>query len=144
MGAAISISVGITLIALTGAMFLLAKTQKDSLGTMFKAAAWIIIVSCVINLGFTALHGLMKFSGRHSRHEMKMHKKMEKKHKKWLKGNINYHAYGEFHEKAQGQCCNKTSPHGTMSACNHDNNSEHCKTMCSSGKDSMSFKLKTR
>ncbi|MDF2453775.1 MAG: hypothetical protein K0S26_3279, partial [Bacteroidota bacterium] len=85
MGAAISISVGITLLALTGAMFLLAKTNKDGLGTMFKAVAWVIIVCCFINLGCTLLHGLMKFSGRHSRHEMKMHKKMEKKHKKWLK-----------------------------------------------------------
>lgn len=142
MGAAISISIGITLLALTGAMFLLAKTNKDGLGTMFKAAAWIIILSCVINLGCTALHGLMKFSGRLSRHEMKMNKKMEKKHKKWLKkGNRKYHAYGEFHEAKQSPCCAKNMQSGSMN-CHEQDAPGHCNSKCMSPKDSISHKTK--
>lgn len=143
MGVAISISVGITLLALTGAMFLLAKTNKDGLGTMFKAVAWIIIVSCFINLGCTALYGLIKFSGRHARHEMKMHKKMEKEHKKWLKGNRKYHAYGEFHESMQAPCCGKNMQHGAMN-CHQQDGSGHCESKCMSPKDSVIHKTKTR
>jgi hypothetical protein len=142
MGSLISISIGITLLALTGGMFLLAKVKNDALGTLFKVAAWTIIICCVINLGCTVLRGFMKFSGMHARHEMKMHEKMEKKHKKWKKRYRNYHAYGEFCEGTKGSCGSKPF-HTGSSDCRQTNHSEHCKTQCSSDKDSISYKLKT-
>ena len=69
-------SIALTLIALTGGMFLLAKTHKDNLGVFFKIIAYFIIIASFLNLICTAAHNAFKYYGKaRFGHEMMMHKK---------------------------------------------------------------------
>jgi hypothetical protein len=72
-------SIALALLALTGGMFLLAKTKKDNLGLSFKIISYFIIIASFLNLACTAAHGAMKFYGRsYCNHEMMMHEKFMK------------------------------------------------------------------
>lgn len=54
-------SISLTILALTGGMFLLAKTNKDNLGLFFKIIAYFIIITSFFNLAGSTIHCAMKF-----------------------------------------------------------------------------------
>jgi hypothetical protein len=78
MNSTITVSVGVTLLALAAGMFLLAKAAKDNLSLIYKIAAWFIIIAGILNLGCSALHCMMNMYGKHMHYEMMMEKKMNK------------------------------------------------------------------
>jgi len=57
----IFISISLTILALTGGMFLLAKSNKDNLGIFFKIIAYFIIIASFLNLAGSTIHCAMKF-----------------------------------------------------------------------------------
>jgi hypothetical protein len=97
----ILISVGVTLLALTGGTFLLAKINKDNLGIMYKLVAWFVILASVISLACSALHCVMKFYGKDIHYEMMKEKHEKKMHKKFMKEGM-CHQYGNMHACGNG------------------------------------------
>lgn len=72
----ISIPIGITLLALAGGTFLLAKTTKYELGLLFKILAYFIIIASFLNFVCIGIQCAMQYCHtQHSHHEMKMHEK---------------------------------------------------------------------
>lgn len=80
MNPTVNVSAGVTLIALAGGVFLLAKIMKDNLGIFYRILAWFIIIACFLNFACMAVFCAVKFWGRHyyMNHEMIMHEKFMK------------------------------------------------------------------
>lgn len=99
----ILISVGLSLIALTGGMFLLAKINKDSLGMIYTIVAYFIIIASFINLACTGLLcvGKMygKMYGKAQHHELMMYKKHKKGYKDY------HHGMNKYHQSGPMNCC---------------------------------------
>jgi predicted membrane protein len=68
----ISISIGMSLIALSTGMFLLAKTNRDSLSLFFKIISYFIIVASFLNIGCAIIYGGIHSIYKHYHHQMKM------------------------------------------------------------------------
>jgi hypothetical protein len=86
----ILISSGLSLLALTGGMFLLAKSNKDMLSMFFKLVAYFIIIVSFLNLACTALHGVMRIYGKHY-----FYNRM-RDHEKFREGPIGHH-YDDYY-----------------------------------------------
>jgi hypothetical protein len=68
-----TIAIGLSLIALTGGAFLLAKTKKDLLSSFYKGIAYFVIIAGFLNILSAGLHGTMKFYGMKHSYKMRMH-----------------------------------------------------------------------
>lgn len=63
------IAVALSLLALTGGLFLLAKTNKDSLGMAFKLVSWIVILFSFLVFLCSVVQGFQKMFRHHDHME---------------------------------------------------------------------------
>jgi ABC-type nickel/cobalt efflux system permease component RcnA len=75
------ISASISLMVITGGMFLLAKAKIEMLGKFFKVIAYFIIIVGFLNLGTTFLHCVMRSYGNyHFYSKMNRYEQFKEKH----------------------------------------------------------------
>jgi len=133
------IPIALTLIAITAGMFLLAKTNKDNLGILFKIVAYFIIISGFLNLACSAMMCMMGFYGKHHFNgEMKMHNKWMKHNMELYHHNMGMGMRNEGYWNSNGNCNEKN--YGCDDGCNREK-SNRCYTMggcCKTEKDSCS------
>jgi hypothetical protein len=114
MNPTVHVSAGVTLIALAGGLFLLAKTMKDNLGLLYKILAWFIIVACFLNFISMSVFCAARFWSKHymMNKEMMMHERfmmkdgMERHH--GFDGMMMYHHGDGMMEEHDG-CCREKS-----------------------------------
>jgi hypothetical protein len=109
----ILISVSLTLIALTGGTFLLAKAKKDGLGIYYKFMAWFVIIASILTLLCCGMMAMAHMYGKHQMHDMHW-KKDKKAYKKYKKRAYMYQhkmkSGGYTHEgKYKNDCCGEMS-----------------------------------
>lgn len=68
------LALGISLLALSAGMFLLAKTKAENLGNIFRMTACFIIAASVLIFGISAFGAMFHMYGKPDGHEKKMHK----------------------------------------------------------------------
>lgn len=109
------IAIPLTLLVITGGMFLLAKTQKENLGNLFKYISYFVIVVGFLALLCTTARGVKRMMGGSC---MKAEKCMPMQ-MNCMQGGM-------------GGCCNQMMMsggcnHGMMSGCSHE--TEKCSKM---------------
>ncbi len=59
------VAIPLTLIAIVGALFLLAKAQKDALHDIFKYASYFVLTLCIFTLSLVLIHAFDHKKGKH-------------------------------------------------------------------------------
>src|ERR1700739_59307 len=79
-------SISLIILALTGGMFLLAKTNKDNLSLFFRIISYFIIIGSFLSLVCLTIHCSMRFYGRESLYnEIRMHEKFMDNHARFYR-----------------------------------------------------------